>query len=75
MSKKLTPWFPGYVKPVWVGVYQREYGNENDPDIVYCKWDGKAFHVYARNPYQASINDCESSNIHNRWRGLAEPPK
>jgi hypothetical protein len=39
-----TPWFPGEVKPVREGVYQRVY-NRDFKDLRYCFWDGQLWRV------------------------------
>jgi putative component of toxin-antitoxin plasmid stabilization module len=36
MTQKLTPWFPGDVKPVRAGVYERQYGRGL---IFFCLYD------------------------------------
>lgn len=42
MSKpNVTPWFDGKVKPVHVGVYERQtFGR-----IEYSRWDGSDWHI------------------------------
>jgi hypothetical protein len=37
----ITDWFPGSVKPVRKGVYQREYTYGKTPNVQYCYWDGE----------------------------------
>ena len=36
---KLTQWFPGDVKPVHIGVYERRL--KFKPDVYYSQWDGE----------------------------------
>lgn len=64
-----TPWFPGEVKPVREGVYQRMY-NKNSRDIRYCFWDGA---------WRVGYWDVESADWYRRgfahdqnlpWRGI-----
>lgn len=72
-NPKLTPWYPGDVKPVRIGVYRREYPNQKLPR--YCLWDGARWHWCA-----ATTQDAEgegeyiSANQNLRWRGLARNP-
>lgn len=70
---KLTDWYPGDVKPVRVGVYEREYPLSGIG--CYCKWDGKMWHSGYENVDRASIEPA-ISNIQNLpWRGLSKDPK
>jgi thioesterase domain-containing protein len=39
MSKKLTPWFPGHVKPVHHGIYETDADTE-DGAPCYQSWNG-----------------------------------
>lgn len=64
---KLTPWFPGTVKPVRPGVYQR---------IVWCRrtysfWDGQHWHAGTESPkparYVDRLSDFQASA---QWRGI-----
>ena len=64
---KLTPWFPGYVLPVRVGEYERDYGVSAIHPFK-CLWDG----VEWRSP---AFLDKPSRYQSLPWRGLAEPPK
>lgn len=77
MSKKqpkLTPWFPGDVKPARVGVYQQFCGLGDR--IGYQRWDGRAWHLWAGSPEEAAgINRPATSSAQNdTWRGLAVKP-
>ena len=71
---KLTPWYPGHVKPVRVGVYERKYRNIND-NSVYSRWNGEkwfcgSFHVHF------AEEDMEPSSYQSLpWRGIAKEPK
>ena len=40
---KLTDWFPPEVKPVRVGVYQRDYQDDFPEIPSYSYWNGEAF--------------------------------
>ena len=64
---KLTPWFPGTVKPARVGVYEREYGQD---DFLYCRWDGKYWHAWALTPKRAEKAYVLSALQNLPWRGV-----
>ena len=69
---KLTDWIPGNVKPVRVGVYQREY---DSGDVQYSYWNGKFWGLYGETPKEAeSWVDTPSTGQTLPWRGLAEKP-
>lgn len=75
-EQKLTPWFPGDVKPVRVGYYIREY-LISDLSAIPDFWDGAEWHIgFGANRdgvlCHSSISVRQDSR---RWRGLAEPPK
>lgn len=76
MSKdKLTPWFPGEVKPVRQGVYQQKSGFGDS--IGYQFWDGRQWCGWCKTPDGAE-NDRGAADIrhqNDRWRGLAQDPK
>ena len=72
MSKKLTPWFPGDVKPVRVGHYERDWdGDGNALKLSPDFWNGDSWEaVYF-------VGDRERSKYtpqDHPWRGLAEKP-
>lgn len=72
-APKLTPWFPGSVKPVRVGVYERDY-DRGYP--VYSRWDGKHWLWTYDSSRQAAIEQGKLSPFQNiPWRGLAEEHK
>jgi hypothetical protein len=69
--KKLTPWFPGHVKPVHKGIYQRttRWGEQ-----YYSKWDGEFWCAYATN-FALAEKFTQASMFQDwEWRGLAEDP-
>jgi hypothetical protein len=72
-KQKLTRWFPGYLTPVRVGIYQRYY----DEGPHYCHWNGSVWsvgHLHIRDTDQ--YGKTIASPIQGiRWRGLAEQPK
>lgn len=66
-----TPWYPGELQPVQIGVYQRR---NSLGEIVYSHWDGERWcwnHVSA---VGAARNTDPSLAQALSWRGLVEPP-
>ena len=71
MSKeKLTPWFPGNVKPARAGVYETKLGLFGG----YSRWTGKF-----RTDTEQTKKDANRCSLRGaqakQWRGLATPPK
>jgi hypothetical protein len=71
-SKDETPWFPGSVKPVRVGVYRRvgvwlhQFGSENPRADGYAFWDGKKWSMSEGNPgvaAEARKRTCYQPNL------------
>jgi hypothetical protein len=60
-----TEWFAGDVRPVHVGLYERNYHNDlvNSPDY----WDGEYWRYCAASGIVAAMQ-------RRPWRGLAEKP-
>ena len=54
---KLTPWFPGTVKPARVGVYKRVYDTTeySKSNFGYCYWNGQIWSWQATNPTGALL--------------------
>lgn len=71
MTAKLTPWFPGDVKPVRPGVYLRELGGEP----YYSRWDGFSWKFSQKTIRMAAREKQTSLNQGTPWRGLAKEPK
>ena len=67
---KLTPWFPGTVKPVRVGVYERDY---DTPLPHYCYWNGKWWCRLSFDPDDA-MNQKGVKSVYETlpWRGVAK---
>lgn len=67
---KLTPWYPGNIKPVRSGVYERDYGKYSYWNARKGQWGawGAFISIAEKN------SDVESSLQHQPWRGLAEKP-
>ena len=75
MSKKqpkLTPWFPGSVKPARKGVYERKDGINLR---CYAKWNGSKWMSYKWTVLEADVSTYETLWPNLKWRGLAEKPK
>lgn len=73
---KLTPWFPGNVKPARKGVYQRDW-LDGGP-LWFSYWNGKTWNSGDDTTEGAAcpVNKYWKSN-HQKlpWRGLAQDPK
>jgi hypothetical protein len=75
---KLTKWYPGHVKPVRKGVYQRLM-----PDgLVYARWNGE--HWLSGVPWLLPRPWWDKPNRkrpdlsffqHCEWRGVTKPPR
>jgi hypothetical protein len=66
---KRTLWFPGNVKPVHVGAYEKLVGK----DKGYQYWNGKFWGAWSTSPDMAFINkDTASGFQFEYWRGLEE---
>ena len=67
MDKKMTNWFPSYIKPVHVGVYQVD----RDSNAA-AFWDGR-FWGFADYSINKVINCGDKSSYqHTEWRGFTE---
>lgn len=76
MSADLTPWFPGDVKPVRPGVYQRDRSGPYDGGPFYSEWTGCQWLVPAMSLERASKQTAVAiAQNGGRWRGLAKDPK
>ena len=65
---KLTPWFPGTVKPVRAGVYERDYGRGWRS---YNYWNGEKWSSPRSVPKEAEIFKHLYSPYQNLpWRGV-----
>lgn len=71
---KLTPWFPSEVKPVHVGVYAIHRLDESGRFDYFKKWNGDRWLYGSKDANQAALNEWESVNQIESWRGLAEKP-
>lgn len=68
-SGDVTPWFPASVRPVRVGLYQRNYGDPRYLNKVPDYWDGFAWLVVTIDGNRFFTN---ASGL--QWRGLRQPP-
>ncbi len=69
---KLTPWYPGDVKPVREGVYERDYINAS-PGKFYCYWNGKYWGSFYTVPSGAvRYRDIKSAAQNLPWRGVVK---
>ena len=74
---KLTPWFPGHIKPKRVGVYQQLSAIEKR--LGYQRWDGKKWSPWFSKAEDAACYGRECAPAaeeyqNDPWRGLAERP-
>jgi len=75
MSKKLTPWFDGSVKPKRVGFYQRDDGFD-DGHPCYWRWNGNFWELGGWFRIENCVeHDDRSPHQNLPWRGLAVKPK
>ena len=65
---KLTPWFPGDVKPVHVGVYERRL--KFTTVVFYSRWDGKKWRALRRTVTGANTVLRVSEYQNMPWRGV-----
>jgi hypothetical protein len=73
MNKKLTPWFPGSVKPTRKGVYKRD--DSGLGFLPYSFWNGSYWGWSRGTARQAqSAKAWKSSAQTLPWRGLASDP-
>jgi hypothetical protein len=72
---KLTPWFPGHIKPVRKGVYMQRDGVGEDTGYQY--WDGALWSIWHPTINGAANAKHKAGRMHqdDKWRGLASRPK
>jgi hypothetical protein len=63
----VTDWFPGEVKPVYVGEYERDYGDSERRHL----WDGSFWFYWSGIEARWDMSSHQSLP----WRGLAEEAK
>lgn len=69
---KLTPWYPGTVKPVRSGVYQRLYDNGDGSIAKYCYWTGARWKTWHDTPHLAMLVEAISLFQELPWRGVVK---
>ena len=67
---KLTPWYPPEIKPLHVGVYERDYSQKGR---WYCFWDGNYFGCAQSQTIFCTEDVSLDQNI--PWRGLTSKAK
>ena len=67
-----TDWFPGTVKPVRNGVYERDYPNSG---VVFCRFYKGAWLFAHKDSYIASRQLDQSFTQDLPWRGLTKECK
>lgn len=72
MSQKLTPWYPGHIKPARPGVYETQLVGGG---CRYQHWNGRWWGLLSWTPENAAnLASWPSEFQSNDWRGLAEKP-
>jgi hypothetical protein len=71
---KVTPWFPGSVRPVRDGMYQRELLQSGDAirrDTVF--WRNGKWHYFEKGPATSVYQPHIAQGRGFRWRGILGP--
>lgn len=72
MAEK-TEWFPGSVKPVRSGVYERQYKYGKSHIYRFNNWNGQFWGMSSFNPHDAAkFGEEAAPNQSLFWRGLKE---
>lgn len=70
-AREVTDWFPGDMKPVRDGVYERL--NPSNGEIFFSRWMGGLWRIGSFLPSVACTHTVPSSaQDRNHWRGLKE---
>lgn len=71
---KLTPWFPGHVKPARAGVYETD--SRGHSQRCYQYWSGSVWGFSEKSPFMAAQFQIGDASIfqNDKWRGLACEP-
>lgn len=82
MNKKMTPWFPGNVKPVRPGVYNVSCRSSGQTGNWYGRFDGNRWYGNwgdsPSDPIMWPMRRCwkpAHEGTPTTWRGLAKEPK
>ncbi len=70
-AKRLTPWFPGDVKPARKGVYERKYPHTTTLVATFCLWNGRRWFFGNGTLGDAGYEVMPSAAQSLPWRGLA----
>ncbi len=73
MKQNLTPWFPGHIKPVRVGLYQQL--SKANQTIGYQYWDGEQWGSWCYSPelaYEHRFYKVHKEYQNDDWRGIAK---
>jgi hypothetical protein len=70
-APKLTPWFPGYIKPVRPRVYRVYWAISS----ILARFDGTRWYSGHDNLRRAATMWVPADTAPVKWRGLAEQPK
>lgn len=65
---KLTKWFPGDVKPVHIGVYERRL--KSWTYVYYSRWDGENWLYMCDTVDKAASQIIDSAHQNLPWRGV-----
>lgn len=72
---KYTDWFPGDVKPVMDGVYQRNFHqNTLGKCTIFSLFKNGVWHFGEQTAWMAKNSSAKSEYQAEWWRGLAEKP-
>ena len=66
----LTPWYPGDVPPVYIGVYQVEPPSWDR--VMYAHWSPRGWGWWADTPATAALHRNHVATSRGRWRGLSQ---
>ena len=70
---KMTNWFPPYIKPVHIGVYEIKFSNVPlGKRLMYARWNGKEWSNFAYKKNDDCMNDCFGAVQKKHWRGFTE---
>jgi hypothetical protein len=67
-----TEWFPGDVKPVRNGVYERDFGDSGDRRPRFCKFENGEWYSFGETVELAAASKFTVPNHLMDWRGLSE---
>lgn len=67
---QLTPWFPGYIKPVRKGVYMQM--DSSGKRVGYQYWDGTHWCIWFLSTHDAASATTRVADVYqnDNWRGI-----